>query len=65
MLPAMGYPILFKCPQTGINVQHWLEAGPNEPEGSHKSVVCPACTNLHFINSATGKLLGEEKRADK
>jgi hypothetical protein len=43
-------------------VQHWLADAPDDtddPIGTHKSVFCRACTKLHFINSSTGKLLGE------
>ncbi len=42
-----------------MNVQHWLAALPSEPADSHTAVTCPACSKLHFINSATGKLLGD------
>ena len=56
----MGRHILFKCPQTGMNVQHWLDEMPaGESEDSYKSVDCPACTLVHFIHRETGKLLGE------
>jgi hypothetical protein len=54
--------LMFKCPRTGMNVQHWLEEA--EPDGRHPvyvSVICKACTRIHFIDSATGKLLGEER----
>jgi hypothetical protein len=58
----MSRPILFKCPQTGMNVQHSLPAtDDDEPRGTHKSIVCPACSKLHFLNRLTGKLLGQEK----
>lgn len=54
-------PIIYKCPQTGMNVQHWLSAtGDDEPKGTHRPVVCAACNKLHFINILTGKLLGQE-----
>ena len=58
----MGRHIIFKCPQTGMSVQHWLADAPDEPASTQTTVVCNACTRLHFINSKTGKLLGE---ADK
>ena len=53
--------ILFKCPRTGMNVQHRLEVDRPEPPpaNTHVPVRCPACTALHFVNSTTGKLLGE------
>jgi hypothetical protein len=45
-----------------MNVQHWLADAPGEPTSAQTAVVCNACTRLHFIDSKTGKLLGE---ADK
>ena len=45
-----------------MNVQHWLdELRPGDPHAVYESVVCKACTRIHFINSATGKLLGGEQ----
>jgi hypothetical protein len=45
-----------------MNVQHWLEeAEPDERHPVYEAVICKACTRIHFINSATGKLLGEEQ----
>jgi hypothetical protein len=58
----MGRHILFKCPQTGMHVQHWLPAAPDEPQGTHRSITCPACAKLHFVNSSTGKLLGDAEK---
>lgn len=55
----MDRQIVFKCPQTGLNVQHRLTAEPGDAPDTHISVSCPACTRLHLINRATGKLLGE------
>jgi hypothetical protein len=53
--------VVFKCPRTGMNVQHWIAEGAtqDDPHGTHETVVCKACTRLHFINRTTGKLLGE------
>jgi hypothetical protein len=54
---------IFKCPLTGMNVQ-WQadEIRPNDPQCTYETVVCQACSRLHFINRATGKLLGELRR---
>ena len=54
---------IFRCPRTGFNVQHWLaeEVTPDDPQCTYETVICKACTRLHFINRATGKLLGEER----
>jgi hypothetical protein len=53
--------VVFKCPRTGMNVQHWIAEGTlqNDPRSTYETVVCKACTRLHFINRTTGKLLGE------
>ncbi len=55
----MDRQIVFKCPQTGLNVQHRLTEATEGGADTHVSVPCPACTRLHLINRATGKLLGE------
>jgi hypothetical protein len=53
--------ILFRCPRTGLNVQHWLadEVMPDHSSSTYETIICKACTRLHFINRLTGKLLGE------
>jgi len=33
------------------------EAGLND-EHSYEPVECPACSSLHYINPATGKIMG-------
>ena len=52
--------LVFKCPHTGLNVQHWLDE-PADDSPSYETVVCQACNRLHFINRSTGKLLGAEE----
>ena len=54
---AIGRPLIFKCPNTFNNVQHWLE-GEEATDYSYESIICPACAGLHFINRKTGSLLG-------
>jgi len=54
--------VVFKCPRTGLNVQHQLdESNPDDPNSTYESVVCKACTRLHFINRSTGRLLGQDR----
>ncbi len=57
----MGH-LVFKCPRTGLNVQHWLADDPvsDDPDGSYETVVCQACNGFHFIDRSSGKLLGGE-----
>jgi hypothetical protein len=55
--------ILFKCPRTGMNVQHRLPdpaADAQDAGSAHAAVPCLACGALHFVNNATGKLLADE-----
>jgi hypothetical protein len=60
--------VIFKCPQTGLNVQHWLDdAEPDNPPSAYETplayetVVCQACKRLHFINRLNGRLLGQQE----
>jgi len=56
--------IVFTCPATDLNVQHWLDEDEKEPppdEDMYEAISCPACTKLHFVNRKTGQLLGHEK----
>ena len=55
-------PILFICPVTGFNVQHLAKRSETSQDERHhyESVKCQACAGLHFINMATGKVLGEK-----
>jgi hypothetical protein len=54
--------IIFKCPRTGMNVQHWLADGlaAGDPQGRYETVVCQACSRIHFIKN--GKLLSEQQQ---
>jgi RNase P subunit RPR2 len=61
----MDQTVVFKCPRTGMNVQHRLPdmAADAPPAGdSHVTVTCLACGSIHFVNTATGKLLGDGDR---
>jgi hypothetical protein len=49
-----------------MNVQHWLdEAMPAESVCTYETVVCKACTRLHFINRQTRRLLGERDAQER
>jgi hypothetical protein len=53
-------PILFICPNTGAPVQGWLaEEAPSEEAGEmFEPVECIACRRFHYVNPATGRVLG-------
>jgi hypothetical protein len=58
--------VVFKCPLTGMNVQHWLdEVPPGDAHCSYESVVCKACSRLHFVDRSSGKLLGEQENSSR
>ncbi|MGB9113715.1 hypothetical protein [Bradyrhizobium sp.] len=45
-------------------MQHRLAEGlaPGDPQYSYETVVCQACSRIHFINRSNGKLLGEQQQ---
>jgi hypothetical protein len=55
--------LIFRCVQTGMNVQVWLPDGePTDQADSYETVTCPACTRLHLVNKSTGKILGDKEK---
>ena len=55
--------LIFRCVQTGMNVQVWLpDEPPTDRADSYESVACPACTRLHLVNKTTGKILGDKEK---
>jgi hypothetical protein len=51
---------VFRCPATGLNVQHQSDDDPDIPENEYEAITCLACTKLHFLDRKTGKLLGQD-----
>jgi len=52
--------VSFRCPVTGIDIQHWVEDVPSPSDRDRfESVECPACGRLHLIERSTGELLPE------
>ncbi|MEY9183049.1 putative RNA-binding Zn-ribbon protein involved in translation (DUF1610 family) [Bradyrhizobium sp. USDA 326] len=56
---SMERNVIFKCPRSGMNVQHWLPDATSGAVDTHVSVRCPACGSLHFVDIASGKMLSE------
>jgi len=47
--------------ETAVFQWSWLEdAKASDPVCTYETVVCKACTRLHFINRQTRKLLGDQ-----
>jgi hypothetical protein len=52
--------LIFRCPQTGYKVQTYFpKRERNEPETPYQSFNCAACTRVHFVDTRTGKTLGQ------
>jgi hypothetical protein len=58
-------PFIFRCPVTGLNVQHIFhdEAPETGDERAYVGVRCLACTGIHLVNRKTGRLVSAS--ADK
>lgn len=66
-IPHMDQPVIFRCPKTGVKVQHYIAEAvePRETTEPYQAVFCPACSGLHFVMPSTGKLLGSRPRPGK
>jgi hypothetical protein len=53
-------PFLYRCANTGDNVQAWAADGPEDDDLTYVQVTCLACTQAHLVNPKTGNVLGEE-----
>jgi hypothetical protein len=55
---------IFRCPNTGLNVQGWVAEDPTERgreiKEIYEAITCTACTRLHGVSPATGKVLGAD-----
>ena len=55
-------PFIYRCPNTGLNVQGWVADDPTEGEGEiYAAITCTICTRLHLVDPKTGKVLGFEE----
>jgi hypothetical protein len=52
-------PFLYRCPNTGQTVQGFT-AEETPDEYAYEAITCLACRQTHFVNSTTGKVLGED-----
>jgi hypothetical protein len=53
-------PFIFRCPNTGRNVQGFLAEEIAKDINTYNSITCLACRQLHLVNPTTGKVLGDE-----
>jgi len=58
---ALMASFIFRCPNTGLNVQGWVADDPTEPgKEIYETITCTACTRLHAVRPATGNVLGAD-----
>ena len=56
----MMAPFVFRCPNTSLDVQGWAPDDESKmADDVFVGVPCPACGWWHFVNSKTGKRVGE------
>ena len=48
-------PFLYRCPNTGDNVQAWAADDPDDDDLTYVQVTCLACAQAHLVNPKTGK----------
>jgi len=56
--------IIFRCPNTGMDVQTLFRIQEDDEYPIFETINCAACTKLHFLNLKTGKLLERDKEKD-
>lgn len=53
---------LYRCPNTGLRVQSY--ASIKTADDGYEVVTCNICRGVHLIDTATGRVLGEDKNAN-
>ncbi len=52
-------PFMYRCPNTSRRVQGFI-AEEVSADDTYESVTCVMCQQVHLVNPATGKILGED-----
>jgi hypothetical protein len=53
-------PFTYRCPHTGYRTQGFLADEASNGACTYESVLCTVCQRIHFVNPATGAVLGEK-----
>jgi hypothetical protein len=54
-------PFIFRCPTTGLNVQHVFEEAPEtDDDRVYVGVRCLACSGIHLVSRTTGRLAADK-----
>jgi hypothetical protein len=53
---------IYRCPATALNVQGWFaDEADDDEETTYETVTCSACCQVHLVNRATGRVLGDDE----
>jgi hypothetical protein len=55
--------LLYRCPNTGFQVQGYSPEQTSDDDSAYEAVTCLVCQRIHLVNPATGKVLGEDEQA--
>ena len=53
-------PFLYRCPNTGHRIQGYVAEELQDDADTYELITCPVCGQVHLVNPATGKVLGQE-----
>ena len=53
---------VYRCPNTGYRVQGFVAEEVPAGAETYEPVTCTLCQQVHFVNWATGTVLGEDKK---
>jgi hypothetical protein len=53
-------PFIFRCPNTGSEVQGFVVEEPLGDDDAYEPVTCLSCGQTHLVNFKTGKIAGED-----
>ena len=53
-------PYLYRCPNTGSRVQGFVAEEVPDDNDAYDLITCIACRQVHFVNPARGKVLGDD-----
>lgn len=51
---------IYRCPNTGLHVQAFVAEEIDDDTDTYEFVSCIMCRQVHLVNPATGKVLGED-----
>jgi len=52
---------LYRCPISGLKVQGYSVEQTTDDADTYEAVSCPACTRVHLVNPASGKVAGQDE----